>query len=293
MHLPYILPNGSALDLAVIADSGQAFRMRRLQEGWVMVQGNTVIILEQQDKEIWYATWPEGECALVEKLFRCDVVIDELQKELAADPYVFEADRAWKGLWLLRQEPWETTVSFIISANKHFTHIQQCCENLARSYGTPLETPWGTFYAFPRPEQLRGLSDSDLRACKVGYRSAFIADAARLLREEPDFLERLEALPTPEAVIELKRILGIGDKVADCILLFAYARDEVVPYDVWLRRICTDLYKLPKNASYERLRAWHRKHFGRYAGWAQQWLFCHARRVYKRGSSLKDTWFTS
>lgn len=291
MHLPHLLPNGHLLDLAVIAASGQAFRMRPLGDMWTIVDGETVIVLQKQNGEVRYATWPEGETERVERLFRCDVSEKEIEKELAVDPYVMEAARAWKGLWLLQQEPWETTVSFIISANKHFLGIQQCCDALARRYGKRLETPWGEFYAFPRPEALARVADADLRDCKVGYRSAFIADAARLLVVEPDFLECMYDMSTQEAVAHLTRIHGIGDKIADCILLFAYGRDDVVPYDVWLRRICTDLYDLPKNSSYEKLRAWHRQHFGSLAGWAQQWLFCHARVVHRRGQSLKATWF--
>lgn len=286
-----LLPNGHLMDLKIIAASGQAFRMHQRGGAWFIVQGDCVVRLEQREGTVWYETWPEGRDALVERLFRCDIAVGELQQELQADPYVAEAARAWQGLWLLRQAPWETTVSFIISANKHFTHIQQCCVHLAETYGDVLQTPWGDFRAFPSPDVLTALTDAELRACKVGYRSAFIKDAARRCAADPFFLASLEGLPTQEAVAQLTQIHGIGDKIADCILLFAYARDDVVPYDVWLRRICADLYDQPEQAPYEKLRAWHRKHFGRYAGWAQQWLFCHAREVHKRGVSLRETWF--
>lgn len=97
MNLPHILPNGRLLDLAVIAASGQAFRMRPLGDAWTLVQGETVIVLRQQDGEVRYATWPEGATILVERLFRCDVVEKELEKELGVDPYVAEAARVWLG----------------------------------------------------------------------------------------------------------------------------------------------------------------------------------------------------
>lgn len=289
MHL---LPNGHLIDLRTIAFSGQIFRMEERDGAWFIIDDDCVVRLLQQGDEIRYETWPEGQNARVERLFRCDVQVGELQKELSVDPYVAEAARVWRGLWLLRQDPWETTVSFIISANKHFTHIRQCCHAIAREFGRPLETPWGVYYIFPGWGRLAGLSHDALRRCKVGYRAPFISDAASWCTEHPNLLDDLEQVPTAQAVEELRKVKGIGDKIADCILLFAYGRDDVVPYDVWLRRICTDLYGLPQNASYEQLRAWHRQHFGPYAGWAQQWLFCHAREVYQRGNSLKDTWFT-
>lgn len=291
MSLPHKLSLDGVLDLATIADSGQIFRMFPRGDQWTVVQGNTVVLLEHVGGHVWYDTWPGGQTELVERLFRADIAVSELHRELSVDFFVAEAARAWPGLWLLQQDPWETLVSFIISANKHFRHIQQCCQTLAERFGDELRTPWGIFYAFPSPERLALVLEEELRSCKVGYRASFIMDAARVVSTEADFLQSVANAPYEDAAGLLTSIKGIGDKVADCILLFAYARDGVVPYDVWLRRICVDLYDQRSQAPYKELRAWHSEHFGPLAGWAQQWLFCHARAVHRRGISLKETWF--
>lgn len=160
----------------------------------------------------------------------------------ADDPFMRIAGEYGKGIRILRQDPWETLISFIISQRKSIPAIRSCVEQLCSRFGEPIDTCFGTVRAFPTPERLAKASDAELRSCALGYRAPYIADAAKQVYEGTIDLESLYD-HEPEFILEeLKKILGVGIKVANCVLLFAYGRTAAVPIDTWIQKIIAQKY---------------------------------------------------
>ncbi len=278
--------------MEVLATSGQAFRILKLDEKhYAVPAGNSVFIVEQTSEGLFYDTFSNGVALSAEEFFRTNIQLVELESEMKSDRYIDHAYATHHLIPLVQQPHFETVVSFIISANKNFPHICQCVQQLCSLFGEKIETPYGDFHSFPTPERLATASLEELTACKVGYRAPYVLQTAKYIAQYPSFLKEIETMSDTDAIVALKTLLGVGDKVADCILLFSYARDNVVPYDVWLHRIMQDLYNFPENTPYSVYRAFNEQHFGKYAGWVQQTLFFHARKVHKQGVSLQETWF--
>jgi N-glycosylase/DNA lyase len=162
--------------------------------------------------------------------------------------------RHW-GLRVLRQEPWETLASFIASSTKQIVQIRQIVELLAQRFG---EAP-----AFPSAETIARATVAELRACKLGFHAAYLHTAAQRVADGQLDLVALRTMEYERALEELLKLHGVGEKIANCVLLFSCGHDDAFPVDVWMRRA---LRRLPPGVD-----------FGPYAGWAQQYLF-HAER---------------
>jgi N-glycosylase/DNA lyase len=181
---------------------------------------------------------------------------------------------AWRGLRILRQEPDEALLAFLCSSNKQVAQIRVMVAELADRLGEPLA---GGFRALPPWARLARASEADLRACRLGYRAAFIRDTARRLAERPDWAAALAGLPTPELESRLAELPGVGPKVAACVALFGFGRLDAFPVDTWIDRMLAEGYGLA---------GWNRRqlarfgavHYGPSAGLAQQFLFAAARR---------------
>jgi N-glycosylase/DNA lyase len=180
-------------------------------------------------------------------------------------------------LHILRQEPFEVLLSFVISANNHIPRIRSIIERLCRLYGSLLETSFAPAYTFPTPEALARARLEDLRLkCGLGYRDVYVQSVARTIAAQPDFAH-WAALPTAELRQRLLQLDGVGEKVADCVLLFGFHRLEAFPVDTWVRRAVTELYFPGQRPRPCELQACAAKQFGAYAGIAQQYLFVNAR----------------
>lgn len=171
------------------------------------------------------------------------------------------------GVRLLRQDAWETLISFIISQNNNVSRIKGIIDRLCRGFGRPVGTPEGERYAFPEPDVLAGLTEEDLAPLRSGWRSGYILDAARRVVSGETDLEAISVMPLEDARKELQKIRGVGPKVAECVLLFGMGRLEAFPMDVWMKRAMKVLFpgKKPED-------------FGPYAGIAQQVVFHYCRR---------------
>ena len=180
---------------------------------------------------------------------------------------------------LLRQDPWECLASFICSSSKQIVQIQQIIGLLCRRYGRPIPVLEGAqpAWSFPDAERLANVSALELRDCKLGFRAPYLAGtAAKIAAGELD-LSRLGRLPLTEAREALLTLPGVGVKIADCVLLFAYGFPEAFPLDVWIMRALRKLYFPRRTARIHRLRHFSQTHFGPQAGYAQQYLFHYMR----------------
>jgi N-glycosylase/DNA lyase len=157
-------------------------------------------------------------------------------------------------------------------------------ENLAKTYGRPLEMDGMTFYTFPNPKDLACESPENIRLCKVGYRDKYICGASAYAAENPNWADEIFSMDYKDAKRKLMSLPGVGPKVADCVLLFAFEKYEAVPIDVWMERIFRTRYiGSEKKLSYEKAAGYAREHFGKYAGYAQEYLFAEREFIAKKG----------
>lgn len=157
---------------------------------------------------------------------------------LSEDETLKKACESSYGIRILRQEPFETLISFIISQNNNIPRISGIIGRLCESFGTDI----GGVYAFPTVEQMSGITPEDLAPLRAGFRARYICDAVEKVNSgEVDFAE-IDRLPLTEAREKLKLITGVGDKVADCVLLFAFHKLDAFPKDVWVKRLMAEFY---------------------------------------------------
>ena len=273
-------------NLALTLASGQAFRWRRTGDAWTGVIGSRWVRLRQEPGRIAAQTAaPPADWQWLRHYLQIEADLDKILASFPNDPPMRYAVAACPGLRLLRQEPWECMASFICSSAKQITQIGQIVALLCRTFGQPLQVPPGMdpAWAFPTAERLAAASEAELRACKLGFRAPFLSGAARKLAAGEVALSRLGGLPLEEARAALLTLPGVGDKIADCVLLFAYGFQEAFPVDVWIARALQQLYFPKRRPGLPRLRRFSRSHFGPCGGYAQQYLFHYMRTV--RGGS--------
>ena len=260
-------------DLRMTLESGQTFHWTELDGGFTGCIGNNALFVSQEGSLLRYRGASQE---MISEYFALDHDLDLIRESCKGHPAAYEASLACKGLRIMRQPHWECLATFILSPMKQVAHIRQMSLALRKTYGQKLAgTP---IPAFPSAEALASASESDLRGCGLGFRAKGLLGTARLVAEgrfHPDSLVTMETAEAREALCTLP---GIGRKVANCILLFAYERLEAVPVDVWIGRILGS-FRSPKSrkATPEQLERYGEKLLGPYAGYIQQYLFHQAR----------------
>lgn len=207
----------------------------------------------------------------------------EVKKALLIDPVMKEAVAFGGGIRILKQDPWETLISFILSANNRIPRIKATIERLCRNFGKRLGSDGKAYFDFPTPQRLASLPREALLACGCGFRAKYVLSSARMVAEGKIDLSLIEALDTGEARSSLLCFPGVGPKVADCIMLFSMAKYDAFPVDVWVKRVMEHYY-LKKDTPLAEVRRYAGEKFGPIAGIAQQYLFYYARN--KMGRSL-------
>jgi N-glycosylase/DNA lyase len=194
---------------------------------------------------------------------------------------------ACRGLRLLRQDPWECLASFILSSTKQIVQIRQIVALLCERYGEPLAVApaYPPAFAFPCPARLARTTEAELRACKMGFRAPYLLATARLVANGQFDLARLQSMPIEIARAELMQLPGVGRKIADCVLLFAYGFQSAFPVDVWVLKALRQLYFPHRRVTPQRLHRFAAAHFGPRAGYAQQYLFHYMRTKTNRAHS--------
>lgn len=266
------------VDLAHSLQGGQAFLWHRDEDAYVgLVEGAPVRLAQAGPR----AHLVEGPRAAVERYLRIERADDARRARLAQDPVLADAMRARPGLRLLRQDPWETTVAFLTSANNNVLRIELILRNLARAYGEPMADD---LRAFPRPERIARATEAKLRALGLGYRAPFLRDTARAVARGDVDLAGLRGASREEARGSLVALPGIGPKVADCIALFALDVDDAFPVDRWVLRAMEQAFE--RAFTLKDVADFARERWGADAGLAQQYLF-HALRMREQAPGTK------
>ena len=269
-------------DLGATLDSGQAFRWRRTGATWQGVLGKHVVRLTSAPGGIQAETAvPTEDWQFLHHFLQTETELAAILKTFPDDAPMRAAVAACPGLRLLRQDPWECLASFILSSTKQIVQIRQIVALLCERFGEPLAALPGMeaekCYSFPRPEALARAGEAALRECKMGFRAPNLLSAAREIAEGRMDLEMIRTLDYAAARERLMTLRGVGGKIADCVLLFAYGFDSAFPVDVWIERALQELYFPRRRASEKRLRRLAATHFGPHAGYAQQYLFHYMR----------------
>ncbi len=268
-------------DLAATMNSGQVFAWEQVADDWVgVVSGRWVKLRQTAETIVVRTAEPQREWSWLTEFLQADV---ELRAVLTTFPkddlHLSNAVAACRGLRLLRQDPWECLASFILSSTKQIVQIRQIVRTLGERYGERVTVPAGEppAFAFPTAQRVAALTEGELRECKMGFRAPYLLGTARRIVAGEFVPERLRQLPVAEARAKLVTLPGVGEKIADCVLLFAYDFPTAFPVDVWVARALCKFYFRGRRVRPKRLRQFADKHFGPNAGYAQQYLFHHIR----------------
>ena len=274
-----ILPAGD-YDLAATLDSGQAFRWRPNGDFWEGIIGQYHVRLRQTESGILARTAATVQnWDWLRQFLQIKINLAAVLRTFPVDEPMTAAIASCRGLRLLRQDPWECLASFILSSTKQIVQIRQIVALLCERFGESVAVPAGiqAAFAFPKPERIAAASEAELRACKMGFRAPGLLMAAQWIAYGKLDLEALRMMSYVEARHQLMRLRGVGGKIADCVLLFAYGFDSAFPVDVWIERALQELYFPRRRANEKRLRKFAATHFGPHAGYAQQYLFHYMR----------------
>lgn len=236
-------------DLGQICRSGQCFRMRRLEaepgDRYEIVAGERYLEVVQREKECEFLCDREEFDGFWRDYFDLDEDYGRFIRQInPEDTYLTAAAAAGRGIRILRQDLWEMTVSFLISQQNNIPRIRRCIENLCREYGQRHMTPeGGEYWGFPKPQALAELGEDELKACNLGYRSRYVVRTAKMVSSGELDLERVRDMPYQKAREELLKVFGAGEKVADCICLFALHHLEAFPVDTHIRQAVESHYK--------------------------------------------------
>ena len=277
-------------DLDGTLGCGQAFGWERDADGWSgVIQGRWVRLTSVADGIKVQLAEPVRDVAWLEDYLQTNVNIGDIIATFPKDDeHLREAVKTCAGLRLVRQEPWECLASFILSSTKQIVQIRQIVRALSERHGSEVKVPRGegARFAFPSAAQLAVLTEAELRACKMGFRAPYLLSAARRIVSGEINLAAIGGMKLSTAREELMGLDGVGEKITDCVLLFAYGFPAAFPVDVWVRRVLTQFYFRGRNVKPDRLRQFIEKHFGDNAGYAQQYLFHHVRIT--SGKNLSD-----
>jgi N-glycosylase/DNA lyase len=260
-------------DLRLTLNCGQVFHWLPRGGGWLGMIGDEPCHLEQHGDRLFVTPGME------EKAHRYLALDHDMERILASLPReeaMSAAAAATSGIRIIRQPFWECVATFITSAQKAVPHITAISHTLRQRFGRAVKFGDEILHAYPTPSALAALEESDLRACALGYRAKNLLKTARMVAGGEIDLDEIASLPTDAALIELTRLAGVGEKVANCALLFAYERLDAVPIDVWIARILRETYR-KRRSTPAQLKQFANRHFGPFAGYAQQMLFHHAR----------------
>jgi N-glycosylase/DNA lyase len=274
-------------DLAVTLDSGQVFHWEKIGAGFVGAIGAEPIYIEQRGETLRFAGGSE---TMVRDYFALDHPLAEICASFPEDPAMNEARAFCRGLRILRQPRWECLASFITSSMKQVAHIRQMSQALRRRFGERREVHGHMVYTFPLAERVAGRSEQDLRECALGYRAKnLLATARRVSSGEAD-LEAWSALSDLDLRARLCQLPGVGAKVANCVMLFAFERLRAFPIDVWIGRVLQEKYFPRKgNITERQMRTFSEDYFGEHGGYAQQYLFHHARKTSRKSGVTRDS----
>ena len=273
-------------DLEKTLDSGQVFHWQKVGDGFVGAIGDLPVYVKQDGRALKVrfgglpkpTREPRALPGIVEHYFALDHPLAEICDSFPKDPVMNAARSFCHGLRIMRQPKWECLATFICSSMKQVAHIRQISMALRKRFGEQRRIDDHLVYTFDSPPRIAQASEKELRDCKLGYRAKNLRKTARLVSSGQADLEAWSALSDAELRKQLCALPGVGPKIANCVMLFAYERLRAFPIDVWIERVLKQHYfSGRKKMTAQGLRQFSETYFGEHGGYAQQYLFHQAR----------------
>ncbi|MBT8243531.1 MAG: DNA repair protein [Nitrosopumilus sp.] len=264
-------------------NSGQVFLWKKNNNNWYGINGQDILKISNSGSMKSYQNAKTD-------FFRKKDDIEKIIKSISKDSITKKAVKKYLGLRILEQDPFQCLISFIVSSNSNIQKIKNSLENISRKFGVKVKFENQEFFLFPKPEKLAKASINEIKDCGVGYRARFIKESANTVALKKINFENLKKDNYQNAKEEICRIPGVGNKVADCVLLFSLDKLESFPLDRWMIRILEKYYSNKfqietKTITEKQYNILHEKivnHFGPFSGYAQQFLFKMERENYQK-----------
>jgi len=270
-------------------ECGQAFRWEILSGWWYGVVKEKAVKIRQVGDKLQFQSFPEKvNPDFIQNYFRLDDDLPLILSEINKDEHIRKATQYLHGLRITRQEPWECLISYICATHKNIPAIKKMIYNLCKQFGKKIAFDRYSFYTFPKPSDLAEVRLEDLRKCKLGFRAKRVLETSKIINDGELDLEALRQVDYEKARLKLLSLPGVGNKVADCVLLFSLDKLQAFPVDVWMKKIILEFYpkffnhlfveRFSKRGSvtghyYQKFSDFGKKYFGAYAGYAQEYLF--------------------
>lgn len=266
-------------NIRLILNSGQLLPWKKFDKYFYIINGKDIIAVSEDGKDLKsYKNCDVG------YIFRFDDDIDKINQSIAKDEFIKSIIKKLIGLRLVRQDPFQCLIAFICSSNTNVTRILHMIQNIIDKFGEKVYWKGEIFKVFPAPKVLSNASIDSLLDCGLGFRAQYVKHASKLVLDGIIKLEDLKYKSYEDAKEELKSIKGIGNKIADCILLLSLEHLDAFPIDRWILRILNKHYsinvKYLSEKNYRFVSQTMRSYFGKYAGYAQQYLYCYAKQCY-------------
>jgi N-glycosylase/DNA lyase len=277
------------LNLDVTLCCGQVFRWNKKGNWWYGVAGSKAFKVRKVNTEL---DFENADAKFVRNYFALDDDLQKIGDSVGRDDHIRKALREFWGLRIIRQDPWECLISYICATYKNIPAIKHMLLTISRRFGEKIMLDGMEFFTFPTIERLASATVKDLLACGLGYRATYVQETSKRIFENSFELESLRQLPYLQAKKKICSFAGVGPKVADCVLLFSLGKTDAFPVDRWIERVILNHYakKLPTelaqklgqhegltNSDYAKLNMFGREYFGKYAGYAQEYLYHYER----------------
>ncbi len=262
-------------------ECGQIFRVRKIDNWYYIHTRDTFFKVRQEGSRLEFYGVKED---FLIHFFSLDEPLEQILAEIGKDKHIKAAISQYHGLRLVRQDPWECLISFICSPASNIGKIKSTLDKVSEHFGRKLTLDGVESHTFPEPGRINNYAK--VKKSGAGFRTRYIIEANKngaawtnkpALERSEGFVRTLKTLPYEQAKKELKKISGVGDKVADCILLFSLDFTEAFPVDVWIKKVIQELYFNNQTVPNRQIGDFARNYFGKYAGYAQEYLYYYRR----------------
>jgi N-glycosylase/DNA lyase len=265
-------------------ECGQVFGWHKHDDTYTGIILGQPVVLRQVGGLVEVIAPRALKAAAIKHYLGLDEHLETILKSVRVDPFMKRVMASVTGLRLLKQEPWHCLCSYLLSSSNRVERIDKTVKEIARRWGTPHSIGGHEVHSLPEPAVLAACGEHGIRACGAGFRSPYLVRAAAKVADGTIDFARLGRLSYEEAKEILVTIDGVGDKIADCVLLFAFSRYEAFPVDVWIKKAIERVYFDSRTVNNKEIRRFAREHFGPYAGYAQEYIYHYARSHTDRSS---------
>ncbi|MGN1000403.1 MAG: DNA-3-methyladenine glycosylase family protein [Bacilli bacterium] len=256
---------------------GQIFRYQKEEDdSYTIILKDRVINVKYDGNNLYVDSNNEENLKeVILKYFDLDRDYSKINKILVEkDNSIREIVESCTGLKMINSYPFETIISYIISANNSVPSIKKSVDMISQNYGDKISFRGKDYYLFPTPEELKGITASEYRKCSVGFRDKYIEEIVKVINNDPNYLENFNHIDSLSSFEILLKEKGIGPKVASCILLFAYQKFDVFPVDTWVKKVMKEKYNVEGEKN---IREQAKEIYGEYSGIAIQYMFHYGR----------------